>query len=114
MRNFVNTAYVQYTFKGERMAAKSNRVVISSLQSDSILRGKVICSGTKGRWRLDIVRRDSGKNVYSLCGTDNRLFYFEPLSQYSYTLLFSAQKGCCLRLYNVPDAVSETLWQDLP
>lgn len=112
MKNFVNIAKAEYTINGQRKYVLSNRwVVASGLDSNSIS-GRVICNGNCRPWTVKILCADDGRTVYSLKGVYPRSFSFEINPVKRYIIEFTAHRQCCMRLYNIPDAVSDVRWQD--
>lgn len=113
MKNFVNTAVVEYTLCGRRCRAYSNSAVITANLDDNVIRGRILCKSTCGRWKLCILRNDTAAVVYSIEGSSPRRFVFRVNPDRSYTIKFISTPDCCLRLYNTPDAVTDTVWQDM-
>ena len=50
MKNFINTAKVEYTINGQRRQVLSNSVAISAILSDNTLRGRVISNKNSKKW----------------------------------------------------------------
>ena len=113
MKNFVNTAVVEYTLGGRRYRQYSNSAAVTANLDDNMIRGRILCKTTCGSWKLCILRNDTAAAVFSIKGTSPRRFAFEINPKREYTIKFISTPDCCLRLYNTPDAVTDTLWQDM-
>ena len=112
MKNFVNTAKVEYTVNGQRRQVISNSVAISAILSDNTLRGRVISSKNSQKWILKLISKNSGAIVYAMQGVHSRNFSFTINPQKEYVVEFSANPNCTLRLYNTPDSVTDVRWCD--
>lgn len=110
MKNFINTAKVEYTVNGQRRELMSNSWVISTVVSDNTLKGRVVCCNNCKRWVLKLINKTSGNLIYSMQGVHSRNFSFNVNPDKEYIVEFVSDPECTLRLYNTPDVVSDIRW----
>ncbi|MBE6887338.1 MAG: hypothetical protein E7484_02840 [Ruminococcaceae bacterium] len=112
MKNFINTAKVEYTVNGQRRQCPSNSWVITAIPADNTLRGRVIANNNCKKWVLNLINKTSGNLVYSMQGVHSRSFSFNVNPDKEYIVIFSADSCCTLRLYNTPEAVTDIRWNN--
>lgn len=112
MKTIVNTALISYRTDSALMSAASNSVKLHILLKDCLLQGEVVCRPPCHKWKVSVEEKHSGRTVFSLGGKQNKVFCFEPDAEYEYRLVFTADKNCTLRLYNIPDCVSNIIYRD--
>ena len=112
MKNFINTARVEYTVNGQRRQTVSNSVAVAAILNDNTLKGRVIASGNRQKWVLKLINKGTGAVVYTMQGVHSRNFSFTVNPQKEYIVEFLGNPCCTLRLYNTPDAVTDVRWCD--
>ena len=112
MKTIVNTAYINYCINQHCVSAASNSCRIQLFIKDCFVQGEVLCAPQCQRWKVHIVKKGSEKTVFSLGGKQNKVFCFEPDAEYEYRLVFTADKNCTLRLYNIPDCITDIMYTD--
>lgn len=112
MKNFINIAKAEYTVNGQRKCALSNRWVIASGFEVNNICGKVICKDNFRPWIIRLINADNNRTVHTLRGVHSRSFSFTINPSCRYIVEFTGEHNCCMRLYNIPDAVCDVRWQD--
>ena len=106
MKNFVNTAKIEYTI-GERMVtAYSNTVTVPFTPKGNFVSGQVLCRKDCHKWCLFIREKATDRIVFALNGYTSRDFYTQLDPYKQYYISFTSDNRSTMRLYNTPSNVS--------
>lgn len=106
MKNFVNTAKIEYTIDERSATVYSNRVVIPFWSKGNFVSGQVFCHKDCRKWCVTIREKATDKIIFSLNGYATKGFYTQLDPYKQYYMSFTGDNKSVMRLYNTPLNVS--------
>ena len=106
MKNFVNTAKIEYTIGESTLTAYSNPVTLPFAPKGNFVSGQVLCRKDCRKWRLTIREKTTDRIVFALNGYASKGFYTQLDPYRQYYISFTSDNRSTMRLYNTPSNVS--------
>ena len=106
MKNFINTAKIEYLDGEIIRTLYSNSVTIPFLYPHQYISGEVFCRKGCRKWSVYIKEKISGREIFRLNGYTGKGFYCRIKSDRQYFIIFEGDENSTMRLYNIPDCTT--------
>ena len=106
MKNFVNTAKIEYTIDQRTLTAYSNTVALPFAPKGNFVSGQVLCRKDCRKWCIVIREKATNNTVFALSGYATKGFYAQLDPYRQYYISFTSDNKSTMRLYNTPSNVS--------